>query len=79
MLKSSEDVGMSEMLVGHLRVRKSEFRSVAVLSSWPEQWAEAVKGNMVLTQSSFSMGRGSGGREQPSRSMLSTPFLRDPL
>lgn len=29
MLKSSKDVGMSEMLVGHLQVRKSEFRSVA--------------------------------------------------
>lgn len=28
-LKSSKDVGMSQMLVGHLRVRKSEFRSVA--------------------------------------------------
>lgn len=29
MLQSSKDVGISEMLVGHLRVRKSEFRSMA--------------------------------------------------
>lgn len=29
MLQSSKDVGISEMLVGHLRVSKSEFRSMA--------------------------------------------------
>lgn len=61
MLKSSKDVGITEMLVGHLRMSKSEFRRWQMLSVRTEQWAEAVIGNIEHTQPSFSMSRGQGG------------------